>query len=80
MVRETFTIALSSSLISFTLTVAVEVAGSGVGEAVSAVGVSDAGIVSVGVKVLVKSGVEVTVSDGVSVGGGSFVGVKVDFS
>jgi hypothetical protein len=79
-VRETFTVAWSSSLISFTLTVAVEVAGGGVGEAISAVGVSDAGIVSVGVKVLVKSGVEVAVFDGVSVGGGSFVGVKVDFS
>jgi hypothetical protein len=79
-VRETFTVALSSSLVSYTLTVAVDVAGCGVGEVVSTVGVSEAGIVSVGVKVLVKVGVEVAVSDGVRVGGGSLVGVKVDFS
>ncbi len=80
MVRETFTVDLSSSLGSIALTVAVEVAGCGVGEADSTVGVSEAGMVSVGVKVLVKSGVRVAVSEGVRVGGGSFVGVKGDLA
>ena len=52
----------------------VEVAGRGVGEAGSSVSRTS----SVAVEVLVDVSVGAGVSDGVKVGGGSFVGVKVD--
>ena len=75
---ETFTIALSGFSVFWTLMTGVAEGGKGVGEEGSAVTVSVKALVSVTVEVLVSTSVGVRVSDGVRVGGGSFVGVKVD--
>ena len=77
-VTDTLIFASFGVVVSFTAFVEVDVGGSGVADAGSVVGVSVSIGISVAVDVVVLSMVFVGVFEGVYVGGGSFVGVKVD--